>query len=430
MMPGEGTPAAAPEVQFALALSRTIEALREDPAQLRHTVYEQARTALWRDLARGDPEYGARLAEALETAIVGVEQFAALEDRKIARSNRIGLAEAARAALPPSSSRAVAPYSPDVPPPSYLIRVDELRPQRQTILDVAPQDIEPLRRRSFPFRMAFGILAVAVLLVASAIAARQPQGWHLPDLRAQNWTAMPGLLSGWSARLFGGAAPQPSPRSADDLAWARTTPLRQPGPDEPAAATARSGNQMSANPNIPMTSIPLPTTYGSFAFSNGQLLELALLEGTVPDRRVAIASPFQTPSHTVLADGSPTFVIFRRDLASIASDSIEVRVVAQITRTMKFDSGAKPGFAAEDQLWSVRGIAYKFKASPVPGNPEVMLARPENPDMVLPPGRYVLVLKRQAYDFTVAGQVTDPSHCLERTEAANGTFYSPCAKVQ
>ena len=44
-------------------------------------------------------------------------------------------------------------------------------------------------------------------------------------------------------------------------------------------------------------------------------------------------------------------------------------------------------------------------------------------------GRYVLVLKRQGYDFTVAGKITDPNQCLERTEAANGSFYSPCSKI-
>jgi hypothetical protein len=47
---------------------------------------------------------------------------------------------------------------------------------------------------------------------------------------------------------------------------------------------------------------------------------------------------------------------------------------------------------------------------------------------VLPPGRYVLVLKDQSYDFTVAGTVTDLAQCLERTDAANGEFYSECQK--
>ena len=46
--------------------------------------------------------------------------------------------------------------------------------------------------------------------------------------------------------------------------------------------------------------------------------------------------------------------------------------------------------------------------------------RSENPDALLPPGRYALVLKGLAYDFTVAGPITDPRQCLERLVATNG----------
>jgi hypothetical protein len=45
-----------------------------------------------------------------------------------------------------------------------------------------------------------------------------------------------------------------------------------------------------------------------------------------------------------------------------------------------------------------------------------------------PAGRYILALKNQAYDFTVAGKVTDSSQCLERTAAANGSLYADCQK--
>jgi hypothetical protein len=36
------------------------------------------------------------------------------------------------------------------------------------------------------------------------------------------------------------------------------------------------------------------------------------------------------------------------------------------------------------------------------------------------------VIKGLAYDFSVAGQISDPLQCLERVEAANGAFYSAC----
>jgi hypothetical protein len=49
-------------------------------------------------------------------------------------------------------------------------------------------------------------------------------------------------------------------------------------------------------------------------------------------------------------------------------------------------------------------------------------------DRSLPTADTVLVLRNQGYDFTVAGEVSDPAKCLERTEAANGIFYSDCEK--
>jgi hypothetical protein len=70
--------------------------------------------------------------------------------------------------------------------------------------------------------------------------------------------------------------------------------------------------------------------------------------------------------------------------------------------------------------------SYDFRVAPIRENPEMLLSRPENPEFEFAPGRYALVVKGQAYDFTVAGEITETAQCLERTEAANGTFYSEC----
>jgi hypothetical protein len=177
----------------------------------------------------------------------------------------------------------------------------------------------------------------------------------------------------------------------------------------------------------PKPDFPLPASYGSYAVNDRQLVELHLLEGLVPDKRVAIARCIRRAGPCL-----PTARRLSRSSGAISRRSqatgIEVRVIAKISRTMKFDSTAKssPGYAAEDDLWSVRGISHKFKSAPVLGNPEMIVVRFDNPKLVLPPGRYALVLKRQGFDFTIAGDVTDPDQCLERTEAANGTSYSPC----
>jgi hypothetical protein len=52
--------------------------------------------------------------------------------------------------------------------------------------------------------------------------------------------------------------------------------------------------------------------------------------------------------------------------------------------------------------------------------------RAREPDSELSAGRYALVVRGQAFDFTVDGRVTDKAQCLERLAAANGVFYSEC----
>ena len=59
-----------------------------------------------------------------------------------------------------------------------------------------------------------------------------------------------------------------------------------------------------------------------------------------------------------------------------------------------------------------------MRVAPVADNPEMIVIRPDD-NLALPAGRYALILKGVAYDFTVDGPLTDPAHCLERTEALN-----------
>jgi hypothetical protein len=172
----------------------------------------------------------------------------------------------------------------------------------------------------------------------------------------------------------------------------------------------------------------VPSDYGIYALSNGTLSELNALSERVPDKRIAVSTPINRPSRTTLPDGSAKFIIFRRDLAGNAPDRIEVRVVARVVRASTFDAKGKPSFVAVSDAWNIRSLSYEFRVRPIAGNPEMLLVQSEKPDFVLPPGRYVLVLKEQGYDFVVAGAVTDLSQCLERTDAVNGAFYSECKK--
>jgi hypothetical protein len=158
------------------------------------------------------------------------------------------------------------------------------------------------------------------------------------------------------------------------------------------------------------------------------LNELPLLPERVPDKRIAMSTPIIEPSRTSLGDGKVKFVLFRRDLAGNAPERLEVRVVARVVRALTFDSKGKPTFTPVSDAWNIRNVSYELRVRPIPGNPEMLLAQSEKPDFVLAPGRYILVLREQGYDFTVAGEITDPNQCLERTDAMNGSFYSECQK--
>ena len=60
----------AQEVEYALILSRMINTVKEDPAQLRLTIYEFARARLKIDTSWAEEAERKRLLAALETAIV------------------------------------------------------------------------------------------------------------------------------------------------------------------------------------------------------------------------------------------------------------------------------------------------------------------------------------------------------------------------
>jgi len=379
-----------PEVEFALIISRTISAINNDPALLRSTVYEMARTTLCKDVFDEDPERGRRLAQALETAIAGVEDFSS---RQLGEPGRGGSIAGPLRKLSETARQLPATYSPPYPGAGLpVIQIDH--PAFETgKTGWGSTRVDSPKRSSWSWRFAvFALCVVPFILLAGVVADR---------------AMTTGLFRSGSASSKLAAAAAPSQITADQMAA-----IYAPMPPAPP----------------PIPGLPLPATYGNYAVNNGQLAELELIEGQIPDKRVQVSSPIHAKSRTVLPDGSPTFVVFRRDLAAIPTDSIEARVVAKISQTMKVDSQTRQASYTPEELWSIRPFTFKFRSAPVPGNPEMMLIKPDD-GVVLPSGRYVLVLKKQGYDFTIAGKITDPNQCLERTEASNGSFYSPCSKI-
>jgi hypothetical protein len=173
---------------------------------------------------------------------------------------------------------------------------------------------------------------------------------------------------------------------------------------------------------------PLPVDYGAYVLFNGRLTELEQLPIKVPDPRVAISASFSIPSRTRLPMGRLEFVVFRRDLMNSAPDRIAVRVVAQVARVLTFDVAGNPKKNSVEQSWVIRDNSYQMRVAPYADNPEMIVIRPDRPDLDLPAGRYALVLKGVGYDFTVDGGRADAAHCLERTDALNAPIYSECPK--
>ena len=374
------TPADTLEVDFALVLSRLIESLKADPAELRHVVYEVARIRLQREGWDKDPPADfcemRRMSLALETAISRVEAFSSKQDQLQALKSLdrlIGSGDQATSIAKAGS-------------PDPILIIDHPAPNRSRMR------LPGLR--AFANRLAPAARVLLVTMFAIVVYAGFSLGHHFfrQAQQAGEESARPG------------------------------TAASAPVAVEPPLAAVRPASPAQ------LRDFPLPSFYGMYALSNGELYELDPLPLRVPDPRIFMSGLLTKSSRMIIPDGRVAFVAYRRDLAANAPDRASVRVIARIVRALSFAAGRKPNVAAVDDSWAVRNISYDYRVAPLGDQPEMLLIRPDSSDFVLAPGRYAMVIKDLAYDFTVAGESTDPAHCLERTEAANGTFYSECHK--
>ncbi len=172
----------------------------------------------------------------------------------------------------------------------------------------------------------------------------------------------------------------------------------------------------------------IPDTYGVYAVTDGQLTPLEPLSVRVPDARVAISSPISKPEPAPVPSGNLQFAVYHRELATSVPESASVRVVAKVMQATTF-VGGKPKPVPVEDTWAVRGGAIDLRIAPVAANKEMILIRPADPAFTLSPGRYVLMFRNQAYDFSVAGTVSDTAHCLERSDLQDRTVYSECREL-
>ncbi|MCK1521668.1 MULTISPECIES: hypothetical protein [unclassified Bradyrhizobium] len=375
---------------FVRLLSGRIRDLSGDPRQIREIVYELARIKLLEQFTHGDARESRELQEVLERAIREVEL-------SFERSERDALSKAPDSALgvashpsPPSPPQPVPP-SPPVPKPAETGRGS-----------VAPPSPPDQSRRS---GILNSLIRSAAILVVIAGASAAVTYW--PRLRTQS-------LALWQSATLS----------------KRTSTSPEPHPT--VAVTPSSGESVERTPDQPkepvtaaQPSMPLPTTFGVYALSEGQLQELKPVPGKIPDRRVAISAAITTPSATTLTSGDVSFIVFRPD-GGVDATGTEVRVVAKVSRAMGVDATGKAAMVTAGDTWVIRSMSFPYKVGPVEDQPRMLSLQPEQDGFTLSPGRYVVVVKGMGYDFTVAGTPTDPNQCVERINATNGAFYSPC----
>ena len=431
------------EVDFALALLSGIELAKKDPAQLRHIVYALARVWLEREVRKqghdGSPSVNLcetpRLMLAFEAAIGHVERFSREQETlpyppADLRSLHGCPADAAVYELrqSPQADQARKPNEAHAPYQSHEL----YEPVRGESADVPPPGlVEPNVTGS---NQAWNTIDTRGL-GGGQVAKQQTAGSALllRGLVFSFAVVVPSLVA--YALLKPGVEMAPAARTSIVHVGHPAVPPTEATSSRPVLVAAASPDfvqQSFSEGRITIkaaqseqSSWPLPSVYGVYAVNGGQLIELEPLVGRVPDK-VFMTSPISTPSRIRLADGRIGFIVFRRDVANSPPDRIAVRVIAKIKQSLKFARTGKAETARLDDVWTVRNISYDFRVAPIRENPEMLLLRPENPEFKFAPGRYALVVKGQAYDFTVAGEITETAQCLERTEAANGTFYSEC----
>ncbi len=374
-------------------LSGRIREIADDPRQMRDVVYELARIKLLEQFTCADAREARELQQVLERAIREVE-------RSFERSGAPSPATAAADHVPNSSSVEIPVPLPFPTPassasPTVPMAAETPRGPAAPAISLNP----PKPSGTFNSLVRLAVILVLVLGVGTTVA-------YWPRLKIQLTALSPVAPS------------KRAPQSADPQPAAIATP--------PAGRTVERAPETPNGPApVAQPLMPLPTTFGVYALSEGQLHELKQVPGKVPDRRVAISAAINTPSATTLMSGDVRFIVFRPD-GGVDASGTEVRVVAKVSRALGVDATGKAAIVNAGDSWVIRSMSYPYKVGPIEDQSRMLLLQPEQDGFTLAPGRYIVVVKGMGYDFTVAGTITDPNQCVERINAANGAFYSPC----
>jgi hypothetical protein len=399
-------PASQPD--FYALLAQKISEITDDPGQTRQVIYEAARAALRKQVFRQRPQLSSAEIRAhltaLEEAIARIEEGAAKGGiRRLpgneAHSEATAVAtpveersDVARVERPhgvilPPTGEAEAWYGgsgmPQVWPPAFGPVGPDLR--------YWPPGAPP--RPSLGRRLASGFLFMVQLAMASAagVAIFALASGHLQlPLVAMHGTSQ-------------------SPQSKEEVAPASTVAISAPQEEAP-------------DPK-------LPTMYGVYAVSGEHLIPLEHVTASPVDPRTKQTLQITQPAGLIMPDGHVAFIAFRRDLVTSAPDRVKVRIAAKIASLMSFDGTGKVVVAPPDQdTWLIRDVGYDFRVSPMRQSREMISIKPEDPDFILPPGRYVIALNGEFYDFAIPGTIADARQCVESTATARGPIFYECKK--
>ena len=401
-------------------LAQMVAEVTQDHAQLRTFIYEFARVKLRKDLyplfvegAWSEIEEHVR---GLEAAIDRIEADFAQNRPSLEFNSRPALPYGAQAQSVHGSVtlrtglQEATTLGQDIHAQSLLVRTS---PHSTSSLPITSDHSDPLANAFLGNHLRSTFWRNTQLIAAAAIgiaiyATNDPKS-------VLNWFGLHGLDASTQINLTNS-----SDKQRDVAVGEKESAARSNGEAAPRSNEVR---------RLRATEIPIPTEYGAYVVTNGQLTELQQLPIKVPDPRVAISAEISMPSRTHLSTGRFQFVVFRRDLVNNAPDRVSVRIVARVKRSLTFDSRGNAKSTDIEQSWVIRGNSYEMRVAPLADNPEMIVIRSDLTDFIFPAGRYALVLKGIGYDFTVDGPQTHTTHCLERTDALNAPIYSECRKL-
>jgi hypothetical protein len=453
-------------VDYQAVLKRKIQDASEDPAKMRELVYEAARLALRRQVQMqrpalsfaqierhiGELEDAIRGLEAEAEAGAGAEATAAApaepaEEAVATDPGGFGDPEPGEAAAdgtnppsrePPAQSEEDAafftvgdlqilgagPAAPVAPAaarqpikiaerakrPSYLVNpADFVNPNATSRAQPAPRSRNPMMMSGLKVIFQLAVAAVAVAALYFAV-----------------WGHNGPVQTAGEIQLAGAGIPR-----------IQTAPAPEPPTDEistaaaaPPAASPPAETPVAAAPAEPVLPFALPDAYGVYAVRDNQLIALEQVQATPVDPRTPHQLEITRPGRIVSATSKLAFLVFRRDLISNAPEKVSVRIAARIAHSMNFGStGQAVVTTPKTDTWLIRDIGYELRASPLRGSAEMIMLRTEDPEFSFPPGRYELMLDGQAYDFVIAGEVSDPAHCVEGVVTVRGPDFYECKPV-